>query len=164
MISAILLSLSNIAGVSQVEAILQEVVADQVNAGEAVQKPASETDIIALIEAMRLNFAAKLPDDYIQFLKQKNGLDYNGLVIYGSNQSPENRSDGQFWQGLVATNLLWRKDQDLDYVIIGETEMDILTIDQNGSAPTRRDRVSGDIIATYTSTSSMIETLLRERL
>jgi hypothetical protein len=52
--------------------------------GSSLRNPASDTEIIE----MKHNIQQKLgnivlPESYIEFLKKINGLDFNGLVIYG---------------------------------------------------------------------------------
>ncbi len=143
--------------------ILHQIEKDQQVAKEYSQKPATHAELETLADAMRFTFDAVLPEELEKFLKVKNGLDYNGLVIYGSSQSSENRGAGGFWQGLMAANILWRENGALNYIVIGETEMDIFTVSLSASSPTRRDRVSGDIIEHYPSVSAMLETAMKER-
>jgi hypothetical protein len=143
---------------------LQKAGHDQLAAHEVTQIPATDAEISNLIIAMKSDFDATLPQGYLRFLKMQNGLDYNGLVLYGSHQTPDNPSAGGFWQGVVIANKLWRENQSLPYIILGETELDIFTVSLDGQMPMRRDRVSGDSIESYTSVESMIEAILLERL
>ncbi len=163
--SGILLVLfANLLDHSMMIEVLDLIAADQQRAGEVSQPPAREDGIRALALAMKSEFNAQLPIDFAAFLKQSNGLDYNGLVIYGSDQTPENTGPGGFWQGLIAANQEWRSGGCHDYLIIGETELDILTVEYDGTQPARRDRVSGDVIQRYGSVAEMLATLMRERL
>ncbi|ADC51497.1 hypothetical protein BpOF4_17280 [Alkalihalophilus pseudofirmus OF4] len=52
--------------------------------GSSLKKRASHTEIIKMNQGIQLNFGNMvLPDSYERFLKTINGLDFNGLVIYG---------------------------------------------------------------------------------
>ena len=144
---------------------LARVAAEQTAASEIVQPPASEEQIAALRAATQKELDAQLPDDFADYLMIANGIDFDGVVIYGASQSPQQTGPGGFWQGLVAANLKWRETGDrAGYVILGETGMDILTVDANGRNPVVRDRVSGDIVEEFVSVRAMLESCLAAHL
>jgi hypothetical protein len=58
-------------------------------AGEAVQPGADEAAIATLRARLQTEFGATLPDAYADLLRREDGLDVDGLVLYGSWQSPE---------------------------------------------------------------------------
>lgn len=73
---------------------------------EPVQPGADEAAIAALRVRLRERLGATLPDAYADLLRREDGVDVDGLVLYGSRQSPEARGPGGFWQGLGAVNEL----------------------------------------------------------
>jgi hypothetical protein len=136
----------------------------QVAVGEAVQPAANEAHIAALRATLRSEFGATLPDDYVALLRRSDGVDFDGLVLYGSWQSPERRGAGGFWQGLVATNRLWREGPGREnYLVLGETDIDLFTVDLNGTGPVLRDKISDDVNETFGSVAEAIERLLSTR-
>ncbi|GAA0480736.1 hypothetical protein GCM10009096_23530 [Parasphingorhabdus litoris] len=144
---------------------LELIAVEQRTASENVHAPASHDHIENLKAEAKSRLSAELPDEFLDFLALYDGVDFNGVVIYGSHQSHDNRDQSGFWQGLIAANAEWRESGDHEeYVILGETGMDILTVDKNGQKPAARDRVSGDIVEEFPSTAMMIERYLKAHL
>lgn len=145
--------------------LLKKLANEQAAASENSQGPADPQHIEAVELEAETRLSAKLPGDFLTYLSLSNGTDFNGLVLYGSNQSPDATGPGGFWQGLTAANLAWREGGDhQDYVILGETGMDLLTLDPRGENAASRDRVSGDIVEHFPSVAAMIECYLRSHL
>lgn len=132
--------------------------------GETVQPGATAAQIDALRAALRTEFGATLPDDYAAFLRRSDGVDFDGLVLYGSSQSERAPGPGGFWQGLVAANRLWREGPGHgSWLVLGETDMDLFTVDLDGSGPVLRDKVSSDVNETFPSVAQGVERLLSVR-
>jgi hypothetical protein len=71
---------------------------------------------------------------------------------------------GGFWQGLVAVNKLWREGPGHDkWLVLGETDIDLLTVNLDGSEPVLRDKVSGDVNEAFPSVEAAIQRLLATR-
>ena len=136
----------------------------QVAVGEIVQPGADETRIAALRAALQREFGATLPDDYAALLRRSDGVDFDGLVLYGSWQSEANPGPGGFWQGLIAANKLWREGPGHEgYLVLGETDIDLFTVNLDGSGPVLRDKVSSDVNETFPSVGAAILRLLATR-
>lgn len=142
------------------DAVLR-VTARQAALGEVGQGAATQADVEALRADLSLLFGAVLPDDYAAFLRLCNGLDHDGTVLYGARQSVEAPGPAGFWQGLVAANAAWREGPGhTGYLVLGETGMDLLTVDRGNSRPALRDRVSGEIAARFDSVAQALNALL----
>ena len=147
------------------ESLVAEVAAEQNDVNEIVQKGATEAEIAEAAERVRSELGANIPADYRAFLAKTNGMDFNGLVLYGANQSPDQPGDGGFWQGLVAANEEWRRTGDHDaYLVLGDTDMDLLTANLDGQEAALRDRVSGDVLERFADVRTMLEKVLGARL
>ena len=145
--------------------LLKTIQSDQLHAKEPVRGAASDEQIATVQKAVIESLGAILPGEYEEFLRLSDGLDYNGLVLYGSTASPEQPDASGFWQGLVAANQLWRESpENSSLLILGDSDMDLFTVDLNGGNPARRDRVTGETVETYPSISSMLEAALSEHL
>jgi hypothetical protein len=131
---------------------------------EPVQPGADETAIAAVRERLRSLFGATLPDAYADLLRREDGVDVDGLVLYGSWQSPDARGPGGFWQGLVAANTLWRDAPGReDYLVLGDSDLYLLTVDLDGGAPVLRDRVTAEPVESFPDVATAIERLLAAR-
>ncbi|MDP5277803.1 YrhA family protein [Sphingomonas sp. DG1-23] len=136
----------------------------QVAIGETVQAGADEARIGVLRGALQREFGATLPEDYAALLRRSDGVDFDGLVLYGSAQSEANPGPGGFWQGLVAANKLWREGPGhARYLVLGETDIDLFTVDLDGSNPVLRDKVSSDVNETFPSVDAALRRLLATR-
>lgn len=136
----------------------------QVAVGEIVQPGADEARIAALRAALQREFGATLPDDYAALLRRSDGVDFDGLVLYGSWQSEANSGPGGFWQGLVAANKMWREGPGHEgYLVLGETDIDLFTVALDGSNPVLRDKVSSDVNETFPSVGAALQRLLATR-
>jgi hypothetical protein len=70
------------------------------NPGEPVQPGADEAAIAAVRAQLGSLFGAELPDAYADLLRREDGVDIDGLVLYGSRQSPDARGpagSGKGW-------------------------------------------------------------------
>jgi len=131
---------------------------------EPVQPPADEAAIADVLVRVRERFGATLPDAYADLLRREDGLDVDGLVLYGSRQSPEERGPGGFWQGLVATNELWREVPGReDYLVLGDSDLYLFTVDLDGGAPVLRDRVTAEPVERFPDVAAALERLLTGR-
>ena len=58
-------------------------------------------------EEVKSNFQYDLPKEYADFLGVVNGLDYNGLVIYGIDNNMVDKKNNQKVAGYIDTNEIW---------------------------------------------------------
>ncbi|QAY76208.1 YrhA family protein [Sphingosinicella sp. BN140058] len=145
--------------------MIAQIRAEKVAHGEAWQAPASPDQIRRLREMLREAFGAALSDDYAAFLSRTSGLDHDGLVLYGAVQDAHAPGPGRFWQGLIAANRLWREGPGHDaYVVLGDTDLDLLTVDLDGANPTLRDKISGEVTGRFASVGEMIARCLKIRI
>ena len=146
-------------------ALIAQVRHDQAKHGEASQPPASAEQIAVAQAEVAARFGAALPAGYAEFLRLSDGLNHDGVFLYGATQSPGAPGAGGFWQGVVAANAAWREGPGHDrYLVLGETDMDLLTVDLDGNAPVLRDKISGDVVERFGSVSEAIERVVRARL
>ena len=150
--------------VNTMEQVVDAIRTDQVRVGEVAQRPLSHEEIGNVDKTVQTKVGIGLPDEVKHFLTLVGGIDYNGAVIYGGAQSPDQPGPGGFWQGILAANLLWRNGASLPFLVIGETDMDILTVGVDGSNATLRDKVSHDVNERFHDVGTMITEVLRRRL
>jgi hypothetical protein len=138
--------------------------ADQRKAGETLRTGAHADQLDRLQKAAVAAFGVELPDEYLAFLVRSNGLDYNGLVIYDCESSPEHRSAG-FWQGFVATNRIWRDNPANESLLVfGDSDMELYAYDLRSRSYCSVDKVAHDRVETYPSFGEMIDQAPRSRL
>jgi hypothetical protein len=150
---------------TNMQTLLQRIHAEQLQVGEATQPPASKDQIDQLRADLSTTFQASLPNDYADFLLLASGLAYNGLVLYGVTQSRENPGKGGFWQGMISANSAWRLTPGLnDILVLGDTDIDLFTVNLDGSSPCMRDKVGGDVVDVFFTVAEAIEIILQKYL
>lgn len=138
--------------------------AERRRAGEIVQAPATDEQLAAERDALRDRFNATLPEGYARLLGRVNGVDFDGIVLYGAGHTEVQPGPGGFWQGLAEANGLWRDGPGRDgYLVLGETDIDLLTVDPDGRRPVLRDKVSNDVAEEFASVDEAIGRLLGSR-
>lgn len=132
---------------------IARVMAEQAAAGEIVFPPATEAAIAAARDALRSRFGAVLPPEYGAFLRCCNGLDFDGMVLHGVPHD------------IVAANAGWREGPGHDgYLILGTTDMDLLTVAPGGTGAVLRDRISGEAVTRFDGVAQALEAMLEWRL
>jgi hypothetical protein len=91
------------------EELFQEAAAVTRRLGDELQAPASEELIADLRKRVRQQLRYELPDGYLDFLRQANGMDWNGLSIYATGRTLIQGQTDRYVPGLVEANLQWRE-------------------------------------------------------
>jgi hypothetical protein len=108
--------------------LLERVAEEQLRFESKSQPPATEQQISKLEERAVRDLKVKLPDEYLDFLRRTNGLDWNGVVVFASETVPITAHPERAIAGLVEMNLGYRDDQRFDdLVVLGSNGMDIYT-------------------------------------
>ncbi len=141
------------------------VIGAQRSAGEVVQPAADAERTAATRAALREEFGAELPEVYRALLHRCDGLDHDGLVLYGSAPTHAAPGPGGFSQGLVEMNRLWREAPGRDDVLVlGETDLDLVVVALDGTSPRLVDKVGGDVVGTFPDVATALVELLTARL
>lgn len=119
----------------------------------------------ARIETLRRRAEAELghalPEDFCAFLRVRDGLNHNGLVIYSSETSPIVGNPTVSIQGVVEANLAWRDDAYFAYyLILGEGNLDLYVLHRPSGDYHVIDRTPGNLIETHDSFRSLLATAL----
>ena len=149
---------------SGMDRALEKVVAEQRQVGETVRPAADDAQLAAERDALRECFGPTLPDDYARSLRRVNGVSFDGIVLYGAGYTEAAPGPGGLWPGRAETNRLWRDGPGRDaFLVLGETDMDLLTIELDGTRPVLREKVSNDVMEEFASVDDAIERLLGSR-
>lgn len=131
--------------------------------GSTLRNPALDTEIVK----MNYNIHQKLgdivlPESYIEFLKKINGLDFNGLVIYGVDKVLLDKEVEEDIHGFIETNELWyENDWQKQYIFFGDSDTAWYCYDQKESVYVELDKPSGTLIQSFESFDSMLSDALK---
>jgi hypothetical protein len=97
-------------------------------------------------------------NEYENFLKKVNGLEFNGLVIYNANQYDKNN-------GFIGANEIWQEnDWEGNYLFFGDSNISWYCLDIDKHTFLELDKPSGDIVEEYSSFEEMITEALKSVL
>jgi hypothetical protein len=142
--------------------LLDELEAVQARYGEQPQPPCPDDRLEQLRQRVREELGAELPDEYIAFLRTRDGLNHNGLFIYASETAPVVGATNATIQGVVQANLGWRDYEPWGaYLVFGEGNMDLYVRHLPTGEYRVIDRVPGNIIETHPSFDRLLAAALR---
>lgn len=98
-------------------------------------------------------------------MKTANGLDFNGLVIYGVDVNLLDDHEGEELQGFVETNKIWHEnDWQKQYIFFGDSDTAWYCLDLKKEIYHALDKPSGTLIQAYDSFDSMFNEALQTAL
>ncbi|WLR42627.1 YrhA family protein [Bacillus carboniphilus] len=96
--------------------------------------------------------------EYENFLRLVNGLDFNGLVIYGAESSEDSNS-------LIGANEIWLENEwDKNYLFFGDSSISWYCVDVDDLVFYELDKPSGEIVEEYNSFEGMVNAALNSVL
>lgn len=140
--------------------LLEQIHAEMRAAGEQVQVPASAQALDTLRDYAARELHAALPQAYLDFLCEADGLDFNGTVIYATRQRA--LPGGLTLQGFPESNRAFRGVEPRHHIVFGETGDELYTLDQTTSAWLRLDRGSLSPLEAYPTCDAMLAEALRQ--
>lgn len=135
------------------------------NFNDKLNTPATDTEVQKLRERVKKSFNVDLPSEYEEFLKTVNGLDFNGLVIYGVDPSLlETERDEQIC-GLIDTNEIWYENEwQKIYLFLGDSDIAWFCKNLSDGTYLELDKPSGTVMETYNDFNTMLEEALKTTL
>lgn len=147
------------------EQLLLEIKNKREKRGRKLNDPALEEQIEILKKTVKEKFNQGLPEEYINFLKIINGLEFNGFIFYGVDSSLLEVQNNQKVYGYVDTNEIWyENEQQKQYMFFGESNISWYCFDLQNGVYVELDNPSGTLIHTYSDFYSILEKALRDSL
>jgi len=138
-------------------ALIEKLKAVAAGWGEVLEPPATPSEIKVFVEKVRSLYSVELPIEYLQFLKIANGLEFNGLIIYGTKNSELDPGGSPL--DLIEMNEVMRdslRANILDVIVAGEDSTGVIVFDNTAKKFQYRDRVGIDRIESYSSFEEML--------
>lgn len=131
----------------------------QSNLGYTIASPAKEENILILKKWVADHIVLDLWfSEYEEFLKRRDGLEFDGLVIF--NSDPKDAT-----KGFITANELWRADPVYShYVYFGDTDISWFAYDLNKKKYVELDKPSSDFIEAFDSFNQMLESAIEALL
>lgn len=132
----------------------------------SLRNPVSNSEIIKMKQTIQKKLGnIIIPESYIDFLKNVNGIDFNGLVIYGVDETLLDNEVDEEVQGFIETNELWyENDWQKQYIFLGDSDIAWFCYDLNERVYVELDKPSGTLIQFFDSFDSMLSDALEASL
>jgi len=144
---------------------LQEIIQEEKLYGEEVNIGATEEEIETLFKEAKAELNVDLPNDYVKILKRVNGLEFNGLILYGIDEHLLSKQPNQSINGLIENNKLWYENEwQKKYIFVGESSISWYVYDLEESKYIELDNPSGEEIEVFSGLESMVEKMLSDAL
>lgn len=133
--------------------------------GDTLNTPASNEQIELLKKIVKEKFNHVLPEQYANFLKTVNGLEFNGFIFYGVDSSLLEVQNNQTVYGYVDTNEIWYENEhQKQYMFFGESNISWYCFDLSNGVYVELDNPSGTLMHTFNDFNSMLEKALKDSL
>lgn len=128
-----------------------------------MQPPARETDVLDLRARARAELGAELPEEYCALLRETDGLDANGLVVYATRTSTIAGHDDRSIEGFVEANLGWRDLEDnRNYLFFAESGISLFSFHLGDRRYRVLDRSSGSLVEEVVTFDELVAHALEE--
>lgn len=122
---------------------------------------AAEEELSAFEKACLIELGMELPKDYADVLRTVNGLDYDGLNLYGIDAEYCKSELKEKTDGLIERNLFWHcNDWDQAYLFVGNSDMSWYVYNPENMVYSELDLPSGTKIQDYPDLNAMMDNIL----
>ena len=144
---------------------LQEIIQEEKLYGEEVNIGATKKEIALFLKEAKAELNVDLPNDYVKILKQVNGLEFNGLILYGIDEYLLSKQPNQSINGIIENNKLWYENEwQKKYIFIGESSISWYVYDLVEGKYVELDNPSGEEIEVFSGLECMVEKMLSDAL
>ncbi|MDI6684943.1 YrhA family protein [Bacillus subtilis] len=107
----------------------------------------------------------EIPSGYKKFLQTVNGLDFNGLVIYGLDQELLREENDEEVYGFIETNEQWHEnDEQKKYLFFGDSNTAWYCLDVIQNEYLELDKPSGTLMNKFNDFNAMLADALKVSL
>lgn len=145
-----------------IKALISKVRAVASEWGEEFEPPATENELLEFINKTGKKLNVSLPQGYLSFLREVNGLEFNGLIIYGTKNSDTDPDSSPL--DLLEMNEVIANGNDLSVLVIGEDSTGLLTYHNETNIFQYRDRIALDRVDSFESFEEMLNIELNKVL
>ncbi len=144
---------------------LEKVRLEEKTYGEELNSGVSDKEADKFKKAVKKKFKMTLPDAYLEMLKTINGLEYNGVILYGVDQELLKQAPVRHVNGLIENNENWQEDEwDKPYLFLGERDISFYVFDTDGGKYYELDNPSGDVTEEFEDFETMFDSMLESML
>ncbi|CAN2253016.1 YrhA family protein [Bacillus vallismortis] len=146
--------------------LLEEIRKTEAKYGDELNSPVTDQEIRNFEEAVLGKFPVnEIPLEYKKFLQTVNGLDFNGLVIYGLDQELLREENDEEVYGFIETNEQWHEnDEQKKYLFFGDSDTAWYCLDVIENEYLELDKPSGTLMNKFNDFNAMLADALKVSL
>ncbi|AOS68156.1 SMI1 / KNR4 family protein [Bacillus subtilis] len=146
--------------------LLEEIQKTEAKYGDELNSPVTDQEIRNFEEAVLGKFPVnEIPSGYKKFLQTVNGLDFNGLVIYGLDQELLREENDEEVYGFIETNEQWHEnDEQKKYLFFGDSDTAWYCLDVIQNEYLELDKPSGTLMNKFNDFNAMLADALKVSL
>lgn len=144
---------------------LEEVKKEKERYEELVNVGATNEQIERFVKEVRTKFNYSLPLEYLDFLKEVNGIEFNGFIVYGIDQELLEEDVNQLINGFISLNEIWYENEEQkQYIFLGESNISWYVYNLKNNIFTELDNPSGGVVKEYYDFDNILEKILTDSL
>lgn len=144
---------------------LERIIQEGKKYGEEINNGISEEEIELFIKNVEKELNLTLPDDYIEILRAVNGIEFNGMILYGVDEPILKEIPKQHVNGLIDSNKVWYENKwQKQYLFLGEGSISWYVYDLKTKKYYELDNPSGEISAEFDDFEQMVDKMFEDSL
>lgn len=144
---------------------LERIIQEEKKYGEEINNGISEEEIELFIKNVEKELNLTLPEDYIEILRAVNGIEFNGMILYGVDESILKEAPKQRVNGLIDSNKVWYENEwQKQYLFLGEDSISWYVYDLKTNKYYELDNPSGEISAEFDDFEQMVDKMFEDSL
>lgn len=144
---------------------LEEIRQEEKRYGEELNGGISEEAAEGFRQAVKDELGVAVPEAYLEILRQINGLEYNGVILYGVDESLLQEAPNQSVNGLIDSNQVWYENEwQKQYLFLGEGSISWYVYDLKTKKYCELDNPSGELSGEFNGFEEMLDKMLADSL
>jgi len=144
---------------------LEKIRQEEATYGEELNDGISEQEAAEFVKEVKKVLKMPVPEDYLKILKVINGIENNGIILYGVDEALLKNKPKRHVNGLIDNNQDWLDNEwDGNYLFLGDGNISWYVYDVDNKKYYELDQPSGDICYEFDSFELMFDKMLEDSL
>ena len=144
---------------------LEEIRQEEKRYGADINCGISEEEAGVFIKAVKDELGIALPEEYLKILRIVNGIEFNGFILYGVDESLLQEAPARSVNGLIDCNQVWYENEwQKQYLFLGEGSISWYVYELKTKKYCELDNPSGELSEEFDNLEQMLDKMLEDAL
>lgn len=144
---------------------LEEIIQEEKKYGQEINSGISDEETALFIKEAEDKLSVTLPEEYIKVLRVVNGIEFNGVILYGADEPILKEAPKRQVNGLIDCNQVWYENEwQKQYLFLGEGSISWYVYDLKAKTYYELDNPSGEIGEEFSNFEQMLDKMLEDSL